>query len=72
MKLSHPKQPCCPKCDGTEGVEVEMTVKHTMNGAWGDALSSADSMDTRFSLARCLDCGAQFRYDSLQAKGLVQ
>lgn len=62
--------PPCPNCGGTEGYEYQLVVTHLMNGAWGQEATAADSLDTRTSLACCLDCGTKFQLASLKKRGL--
>lgn len=62
----------CPKCGGHAGYQFTMTESHLMCGAWGRVPEAGDSgMNVRCSLVECLDCGAKFKAQALEARGAL-
>lgn len=53
---------CCPHCGDTDsGYEFRQMEDHTMQGAWGEEPTSADSAAGRATIPVCACCGKRVR-----------
>ncbi|MBD9427997.1 hypothetical protein IB232_21910 [Pseudomonas sp. PDM15] len=72
MSATHDPAQGCPKCGGQGGYQFTMTESHLMTGGWGRVPVAGDSgLNVRCSLVECLDCGAKFKAQALEARGAL-